>query len=152
MNTDKKRADMDYNGSMVDSPIARKMQALERALVELRSIAPITQDDLAADWQRQRAVERDVLILVDVVVEVAQRVAGNGGKTRLPSIGDAIARCVRLGALSADVNYVALVRLANFPVYRYESIDAALLVEIVNEQLGDFERFRDEMAVYLGSH
>jgi uncharacterized protein YutE (UPF0331/DUF86 family) len=127
------------------------MQALDRALGELRTVAPITPADLAADWRVQRAVERNVLILVDVVVEVCQRVAGNTGRTRLPSIGDAVARCVRLGALSAEVNYVALVRLANFPVYRYEAIEAGMLAGMVNGQLDDFARFRNEMGRYLKS-
>ncbi len=137
---------------MIDSPITKKLQAFDRALTELRSVNAITPADLAADWQRQRAVERDVLILVDVVVELSQRVAGHAGKTRLPSAGDAIARCVRLGALSDEVNYVGLVRLASFPVYRYEAIEAGVLVEIVNEQLDDFARFRNEIAAYLASH
>ena len=136
---------------MLDSPTAKKLHAFDRALAELRSAGRITPASLATDWRLHRAVERDVLILVDVVVEVCQRVAGNAGKTRLPSMGDAVARCVRLGALSAEVNYVALVRLANFPVYRYEAIEAEMLVEIVNEQLGDFARFREEMGAYLGS-
>lgn len=136
---------------MLDTPTAKKLHALERALVELQSVGHLTPAGLAADWRLHRAVERNVLILVDVVVEVCQRVAGNTGKTRLPSMGDAVARCVRLGALSAGVNYVALVRLANFPVYRYETIAAETLVEIVNEQLVDFARFRDEMGAYLGS-
>jgi uncharacterized protein YutE (UPF0331/DUF86 family) len=136
---------------MVNGVIAQKLRAFDRALTELRSLGHVRAGDLAADWRLQRAAERDVLILVDVLVEVAQRVAGNAGKSRLSSIGDALSRCVRLGALSAEVNYVALVRLANFPVYRYETIDAALLVEIVNDQLDDFARFRDEITVYLES-
>jgi len=137
---------------MISGVIAQKLQALDVVLAELRSAGHITPAHLAADWRLHRAVERDVLILVDVVVEVCQRVAGQAGKTRLPSMGDAVARCVRLGALSADVNYLTLVRLANFPAYRYEAIEAELLVEIVNGQLDDFGRFRDEMVAYLGSH
>ena len=137
---------------MVDSPVAKKLQAFDRALAEMRAVGHITPAELAADWRTRRAVERDALILVEVMVELCQRVAGNSGRTRLPSAGDAITRCVRLGALSADVNYVGLVRLANFPVYRYEAIDDALLAEMVNEQLDDFARFRGEIAAYLESH
>ena len=136
---------------MLDTPTTKKLRAFERALTELRSVGRITPAGLAADWRLQRAVERDVLILVDVVVELTQRVAGGAGKARLPSAGDAISRCVRLGALSGEVNYVGLVRLASFPVYRYEAIEAEMLATIVNEQLGDFGRFYDEIANYLGS-
>ena len=137
---------------MRDGPTGQKIRAFDRALAELRSVGHITKADLAADWRLQRAVERDVLILVDVMVELAQRVAGNTGQTRRLSAGDALARCVRLGALSADVHYVALVRPASFPVYRYEGIDPALLVEIVNGQLDDFGRFRDGIVAFYESH
>ena len=61
---------------MVDSPVTRKMQALERALAELRSVGHLTAADLSADWRLQRAVERDVLILVDVVVELCVAQSG----------------------------------------------------------------------------
>ena len=135
---------------MLDTTTAKKLRAFERALAELRSVGHLAPAGLAADWQLQRAVERDVLILVDVVVELTQRVAGGAGKARLPSAADAISRCVRLGALSAEVNYVTLVRLASFPAYRYEAIEGEMLATIVNEQLGDFGRFHDEMAAYLG--
>lgn len=136
---------------MPDSPTAKKLRAFERALAELQSVGHLTPAGLAADWRLHRAVERDVLILVDVVVELAQRVAGGAGKARLPSIGDAISRCVRLGALSAEVNTIGLVRLASFPAYRYEAIETEMLAEIVNEQLDDFGRFHDEIVAYLGS-
>ena len=137
---------------MVSGVVAQKLQALDRALAELHSVGRLTANDLANDWRLQRAVERAALILVDVAVEVCQHVAGAAGKTRLPSSGDAIVRCVRLGALSDQPNYVRMVRLASFPVYRYEAIPAELLVELANEQLDDFARFRNEIAAYFESH
>ena len=68
---------------MVNGVIAQKLRAFDRALTELRSLGHVRAGDLAGDWRLQRAAERDVLILVDVLVEVAQRVAGNAGKSRL---------------------------------------------------------------------
>jgi hypothetical protein len=91
---------------MVSGVVAQKLQALDRALAELRSVGRLTPNDLADDWRLQRAVERAALILVDVAVEVCQHVAGAAGKTRLPSSGDAIALCAP-GALSISLTTCA---------------------------------------------
>lgn len=34
-------------------------------------------------------------------------------------------------------------------VHRYEQIDTAILVNMVNRHLGDFDRFRDEILRYV---
>jgi uncharacterized protein YutE (UPF0331/DUF86 family) len=39
--------------------------------------------------------------------------------------------------------------LINFIVHRYERVDGRILVEMVNEHLGDFERFRQEIMKYV---
>ena len=135
---------------MLDTTTAKKLRAFERALAELRSVGHLAPAGLAADWQLLRRKARGGRRLVGRVAGLTQRAAGGAGKARLPSAADAISRCVRLGALSAEVNYVTLVRLASFPAYRYEAIEGEMLATIVNEQLGDFGRFHDEMAAYLG--
>jgi hypothetical protein len=38
-----------------------------------------------------------------------------------------------------------MVQFRNFVVHRYERIDTEILVEIVNNRLDDFEKFRDEV-------
>ena len=52
------------------------------------------------------------------------------------------------GVLSAIQPYTQMVGFRNLVVHRYDSLDCALVVEIVNERLGDFERFRDEVLAY----
>ena len=42
-----------------------------------------------------------------------------------------------------------MVQFRNFIVHHYERIDTTILVDIVNQRLGDIERFRDEILAYV---
>jgi uncharacterized protein YutE (UPF0331/DUF86 family) len=42
-----------------------------------------------------------------------------------------------------------MVRFRNFIVHRYDRVDAAVLVDVVNNQLTVFERFRNEVLTYV---
>ena len=45
--------------------------------------------------------------------------------------------------------YRKIVQFRNFIVHRYERIDSAILVDISNNRLHDFEHFRDEVMLYV---
>jgi uncharacterized protein YutE (UPF0331/DUF86 family) len=42
-----------------------------------------------------------------------------------------------------------MVRFRNFIVHRYERIDTEILATVVNRQLTDFARFRNEILAYV---
>lgn len=44
-----------------------------------------------------------------------------------------------------------MVRFRNFIVHRYERIDLAILVGMVNRYLSNFDRFREEILNYVQS-
>ena len=53
---------------------------------------------------------------------------------------EAVERCVKLGALASVEPYRKMIQFRNFVVHRYERVDVAILVDIVNNRLGDFDR------------
>jgi uncharacterized protein YutE (UPF0331/DUF86 family) len=134
---------------MRNGVIAQKLQALDRTLTELRSLGIVTLDQLNANWQTQRAVERNLQILVEIVIDICQRLIALEGQSPATTGADAIDRCIALGALSADENYYNMVRFRNFIVHRYEHIDPVVLVGMVNKHLADFEKFRNEVMSYV---
>jgi uncharacterized protein YutE (UPF0331/DUF86 family) len=137
---------------MVNGVIAQKLQALDRVLAELRSLGVVSATQLRADWQQQRAIERNLQVLVEVVIDVCQRLVMITGQSPATSAADAIERCIQMGALMPDENYTRMVRLRNFLVHRYEHVDPDILANMVNRHLGDFEKFRDEVLAYVQSH
>ena len=143
---------MRYNAHMVNGVIAQKLQALDTVLAELPTLGVVSAKTLRSDWQQQRAIERDMQLLVEVVIDVCQRLVAVIGQSPATSGADAIERCIQMGALTPDENYTRMVRLRNFLVHRYEHIDPDILANMVNRHLGDFEKFRNEILAYVQSH
>lgn len=42
-----------------------------------------------------------------------------------------------------------MVQFRNFIVHRYERVDVAILADLVNRQLDDFDQFRQEILDYV---
>ena len=137
---------------MIIGVIAQKLQALDTVLAELRTLGVVSAKTLRSDWQQQRAIERNLQLLVEVVIDVCQRLVTVTGQSPATSGADAIERCIQMGALTPDENYTRMVRLRNFLVHRYEHIDPDILANMVNRHLSDFEKFRNEILTYVTSY
>lgn len=134
---------------MLNGIIAQKLQTLDRVLVELRSLGVVSTKELKSNWQQQRAIERNLQVLVEIVIDVCQRLLAYANQSPATTSADAIDRCIEMGALTPDENYQRMVRLRNFLVHRYEYVDPDVLANMVNKHLGDFEKFRDEILTYV---
>ena len=134
---------------MINGIIAHKLQTLDQILLELRSLGELEPGDLDHDWRTQRAIERDLQILVEVVIDVCQRLISLAGQSPAVTGVDAINRCIQMGVLSDDEVYGKMVRFRNFIVHRYEHIEPGVLIDMVNERLSDFEQFRNEVLAYV---
>jgi len=137
---------------MLNGIIIQKLQTLDEVLTELRSLGNINAGQLTAEWRTQRAIERDLQVLVEVVIDVCQRLISLAGQTPATMGGDAVERCIQLGALSDDEAYRQMVRFRNFIVHRYDRIEVTVLVDVVNHRLPDFERFKEDVLNYVQSH
>jgi uncharacterized protein YutE (UPF0331/DUF86 family) len=137
---------------MLNGIIIQKLQTLDEVLTELRSLGNINAGQLTAEWRTQRAIERDLQVLVEVVIDVCQRLISLAGQTPATTGGDAVERCIQLGALSDDEAYRQMVRFRNFIVHRYDRIEVTVLVDVVNHRLPDFERFKEDVLNYVQSH
>lgn len=133
---------------MINGIIFQKLQSLDEILTELRSLGTVRVADLEGDWRTRRAIERDLQVMVEIVIDVCQRLIALAGQTPAPTSGDAVERCIQLGALSNYDAYRKMVQFRNFVVHRYERVDVAILVDMVNHRLSDFERFRGEVQRY----
>ena len=129
--------------------ILSKLQALDEVLGELRSLVPLQHEQLREDWRTRRAVERDLQILVEIVIDVCQRLLSLTDQTPACTGADAISRCVQLGALADHPAYSEMVQLRSFIVHQYGRVDDQILVDMVNQHLEDFSRFRTDVMTYV---
>ena len=135
----------------INGVILRKLQVLDEIIGELRSLGTITEEQLTKNWLTMRAVERDLQIAVEVMIDVCQRLIALSGQTPVDSAGEAIERVVQMGALSNIYPYRQMVQFRNLVVHHYERVDISVLVDIVNYHLNDFEAFRKEILTYAQS-
>lgn len=101
------------------------------------------------DWRVRRAVERDLQVLVEIVIDVCQRLLFLSNQAPATTGGEAVERCIQLGALTRNEAYEKMVGFRNFIVHRYERLDIEILVAMVNRHLEDFEHFRSEILDYV---
>jgi uncharacterized protein YutE (UPF0331/DUF86 family) len=134
---------------MKNGVIISKLQSLEQALQALQSLGTVTADQLRGDWKTRRAIERELQIAVEIVIDVCQRIISLAGQSPAATGADAVSRCVQLGVLSSVEPYRKMVQFRNFIVHHYEEVDLEILVDIVNHRLADFEKFRTEVLRYV---
>jgi uncharacterized protein YutE (UPF0331/DUF86 family) len=134
---------------MINGVILQKLQALDTVILELRSLGQVTLAQLHSDWRTHRAVERDLQVLIEIMIDVCQRLIALAGLTPAVTAREAVERCVQLGALSQYDAYHRMVQFRNFIVHHYDRVDTAILADIVNNRLPDVERFRDEILAYV---
>ena len=125
-----------------------KLQHLDEILAKLRSLGPLNRTQLDTDWRTKMAVERAIQVLVEIIIDVSQRVIAEDGQTPAGSGREAIERCVQMGVLSSIEPYQRMIQFRNFVVHLYEQVETMFLVDIVNKRLADFESFRDEVLAY----
>jgi uncharacterized protein YutE (UPF0331/DUF86 family) len=136
--------------SVINGVILSRLQSLDKTLLELRSLGKVSVGDLEADWRTRRAVERDLQVLVEIVIDVCQRLISLTGQTPATSGSEAVQRCIQIGILTDFEPYRKMVQFHNFIVHRYEQVDTAFLADMVNRRLPDFESFRREVIQYVG--
>jgi uncharacterized protein YutE (UPF0331/DUF86 family) len=134
---------------MINGIIALNLQSLDEVLIELRTLGQISRQQLDQDWRTKKAVERNLQILVEVVIDVCQRLLSLAGQTPATTGRDAVDRAVKSGFIPPNEAYFKMVQFRNFVVHRYEHVDNEILVGMVNQRLVDFERFRDDVMNYV---
>jgi uncharacterized protein YutE (UPF0331/DUF86 family) len=60
---------------------------------------------LADDWRTRRAIERDLQVLVEIVLDVCQRLISLANEVPATSGSAAVRKCVELGVLSGSAPF-----------------------------------------------
>ena len=136
---------------MLNGVILSKLQTMDEILNELRSLKDVKASQLEEDWLIRRAIERDLQVLSEIVIDVCQRLIALADQSPATTGVQAVQRCVKMGALASMEPYRKMIQFRSFIVHRYEQVDLAILVDIVNNRLDNFELFRKEVMDYGSS-
>jgi len=131
---------MKYNGV-----ILKKFAVMNNEISRLREICPLTTERLKNDHFLKHGIERSLQICVEVVVDVAQRILALEGQSPAPTAFDALSVLESMDVLVDAARYRAMIQFRNFVVHRYEQVDTAVLIDILENRLDDLTAFQREI-------
>jgi uncharacterized protein YutE (UPF0331/DUF86 family) len=132
---------MKYNGV-----IQRKFSLLDRQILELSAhLKDVTFESFKNDWALRCMAERALQVMVEIVIDVAERIIALEGAGPSAAAAEVIEKLVVLNVLRSSQPYVEMVRFRNLIVHQYEEIDPAIVFDIAKNKLGHFRQFRNEI-------
>ncbi|MBM4320255.1 MAG: DUF86 domain-containing protein [Deltaproteobacteria bacterium] len=134
----------------VNGILARKLALMDDYLRRLEGLPLPSFPQFCDDFFLRKAVERVLQVLVEGMVDVAERWIALQGEPPPVTSGDAVARLAEAGVISHGEVCQRMVKFRNFIVHHYASIDESILYDVLVNHLGDLRRFVEEVQRYVG--
>ncbi len=128
--------------------IAVRLDDLRGYLAELRPIAPDTLEGYRSNPEKRRACERLLQICIESVLDVCALLV-TGFRLGVPGEEDDILRKIaEAGILPDDVvtSMRTMRAFRNLLVHEYGRVNDEIVFRVVRENLGDFDRFGQEVS------
>lgn len=128
--------------------ILNKLSRIEAYLTKLEQIIPDEFLKFENDWKTQMIAERGLQILIEIIIDVANRVIAikNWGPTT--SSADSIRLLALKKVISSEGPYLKMIKFRNFIVHDYDKVDNTIVYSILTKNLGDIRKYRDEVLKY----
>ena len=134
-----------------DEPVVRRhLVALHAALVNLRRHAGATSHALRADADLRWTVERGLHLCAQNALDIATHIASAAGRDAA-GYTSAIDILVEVEVLPSGfgARFREVAGFRNILVHGYLEVDLEVVVRVLREHLGDFERFAAHIETWL---
>ena len=132
---------MKYN-----SIIQRKFALLDKNLLQIRnSLKDVDLETFKNTWTLQMMAERVLQVMVEIVIDIADRIIAIEKAGPAASSAEAIEKLVELEVIKSVEPYKNMIRFRNLIVHQYEQIDPEIVFDIAKNKLDSFRKFRDEI-------
>jgi len=130
----------------INGVIQRKLALLEEYRLQLQTaLQDIRLPEFRNHWVLRRTAERSLQVMIEIIIDIAERILAERGAGPAASAAEAIEKLVLLKVLPAADPFRQMVRFRNLIVHQYEAIEPALLYELATSRLDDFRLFRDSL-------
>ena len=133
---------------MQNGVVQNKLARIEAYLTKLQEITPAEFRDFEKDWKTQMIAERGLQILIEIIIDVANRLIAINNWGPTTSSADSIRLLVLKKVISSEEPYLKMIKFRNFIVHDYDRVDNVVVYSILTENLDDIRRFREEVLNY----
>ena len=133
----------------INGVIQRKFALLDKHWIEItQRLEQVSLEQFKNDWGLRLMTERSLQVMVEIIIDVAERIVATLRAGPAATASEAIEKLVHFEIIRSATPYLPLVRFRNLIVHRYEEIDPQIVYDIVQNHLELFRRFRDEVDTY----
>ena len=125
--------------------IEKKLRAIEEKLQLLKEWDINSFQKLQNSSLLQNAVERALQVLVEVMIDISERILAVENIPPQDSASANIKILQQMKIISAHPEFIDMIRFRNFIVHRYEKIDLEIIYSILKTKLHFFELFVSEI-------
>jgi len=133
---------------MKNGVIINKLSRVEIYLTRLEQIIPRSFEEYEKDWKAQMIAERILQILIEIIIDTANRIIALHNWGPVTSSSDAIRLLAEKGVIPSEGPYDRMVRFRNFIVHAYDKVDSEIVYSILRNDLEDIRKFRDRILEY----
>lgn len=137
---------------MVDETlILRKLSQLEEYVSQIGEYRQVSTQQYREDWKLQRIIERTLQMMIETCVDIASHIISDG-KFRIPdSYADSFRVLSEKEIIPDDLckTMESISKFRNVIVHHYDRVDAEIVVEILREQVDDFNSFKEAVVNWL---
>ena len=131
--------------------VQRKLAILDDYLTKLSAhLENITLLDFKEDWASQRSTERALQVMIEVIIDISERIIALKQAGPIATSADAFDKLVSLGIIKDSTKYKKMVGFRNILVHEYCTVDPEILYKLGTEHLKDFLDFRAEVDRVVG--
>jgi len=137
---------------MVDKALVlRKLASLDDYRKQVSEYSTISVDQYRSDWKIQRIVERTLQMMIELCADIASHVISDSALRTPETYADTFRVLAENNVLTADQFAVMekMAKFRNIVVHQYESVDAEIVVLVLQRHLSDFQLFSESIVNYL---
>jgi uncharacterized protein YutE (UPF0331/DUF86 family) len=131
--------------------ISKELAHLQQRVAELRQWPVTGVEALEGNSLLRSAVERHLQVCCGIMVDVTERILAVRGLPPAETAAENFRVLEQMKVVRSAETYSRMIQFRNFVIHRYESVDSAVLCDIVKNRLDDFARFTMEISAFTES-
>ena len=137
---------------MVDEAlILRKLSELDEYYQQIKEYENISVGEYSGDWKVQRIIERTLQMMIETCIDITGHIIADRGYRIPKSYADTF-KVLHENKILGNRLFPVLEKMAKFRnivVHHYDQVDVQIVVEILKNNLNDFEDFKNTIISLL---
>jgi uncharacterized protein YutE (UPF0331/DUF86 family) len=134
-----------------NSVLNRLFTEMDESLRKLRSLSKLTEDEFLGHYEKIDTAKYNFIVAIEAIIDICNRIISKRELGFPQDYSDVIKLMSQEGVLEGDLvgRLIEMVKFRNMLVHLYWKIENNRLYQYLEENLGDFEAFKEAIRKYL---